>query len=363
MRDIDAEDDPDSDDSDSGLNPRESPPTPIPMDRFPPGTKIVQVAAGVSTTFVLTDEGLVYGWGTFRDDNGVFGFSLRPNNEIIHIQKEPMLIQNLQRITDLSAGNDFCLALDAEGNIFGWGNGDQSQLGHRLIGRRRSAALIPTRIALPLLTKKKKTKIVSVHAGANHAFAIDSNGDTWAWGLNNFAQTGIPSGAGEDGSSIITPRKVKSLVGKNMKRIRGGSHHSIGVTWSGERLVWGRIDGAQMGLDMSNLPLDDPDKVIVERGKPRILLQPTPLTVSGCVYAAAGSDHSIVVTSDGKAYSWGFNSNYQCGQGTDEDIPIATLIDNSAVRNKRLSWAGAGVQYSMLAAPFEDDVDVRPLAT
>lgn len=66
MRDIDAEDDSDSDDSDSGLNPRESTPTPIPMDKFPPGTGIVQVAAGDSTTFVLTDEGLVYGWGTFR---------------------------------------------------------------------------------------------------------------------------------------------------------------------------------------------------------------------------------------------------------------------------------------------------------
>lgn len=116
-----------------------------------------------------------------------------------------------------------------------------------------------------------------------------------------------------------------------------------------------------MGLDISKLPLDDPDKVIVERGRPRILLQPTPLPISGCVYAAAGSDHNITVTSEGKAYSWGFNSNYQCGQGTEEDIPIATLINNTAVRNKRLSWAGAGGQYSMLAASLDGDVDVGPL--
>jgi len=52
--------------SDSDLNPRESNPTAIPADKFPAGTKFVQMAAGDSTTFVLTDEGLVYGWGTFR---------------------------------------------------------------------------------------------------------------------------------------------------------------------------------------------------------------------------------------------------------------------------------------------------------
>lgn len=260
-----------------------------------------------------------------------------------------MLIPNLKRITQLSVGNDFCLALDAEGNVFSWGNGEESQLGHRILGRRRAAALIPARVALP-----KKNKIVSIHAGSNHAFAIDSNGDTWAWGSNNFGQTGIAEGAGKGGSSIIAPRKVPSLAGKNMKLIRGGSHHSIGVTWCGECLVWGRIDGAQSGLDIGQqLPLDDPDKVIVERGRPRILLQPTPLPISGCVYAAAGPDHNIVITSDGKAFSWGFNGNYQCGQGTDDDIPLATLIDNSAVRNKKLSWAGAGGQYSMLASPFE----------
>lgn len=66
LKDMDA-DDSDSDvGSDSGLNPKESTPTAIPSDSFPEGTVFVQVAAGDSMTFALTDEGLVYGWGTFR---------------------------------------------------------------------------------------------------------------------------------------------------------------------------------------------------------------------------------------------------------------------------------------------------------
>jgi regulator of chromosome condensation len=36
------------------------------MSVFPEGTVFTQLAAGDSMTFALTDEGLVYGWGTFR---------------------------------------------------------------------------------------------------------------------------------------------------------------------------------------------------------------------------------------------------------------------------------------------------------
>lgn len=254
------------------------------------------------------------------------------------------MIPTLQRIVQLSVGNDFCLALDQEGAVFSWGTGEQCQLGRRILERRRPAELLPARIGL------RKNKIVSVHAGSNHAFAIDSNGDTWAWGSNNFGQTAIAKGAGQWGSCITTPQRVPALVGKRMKVIQGGSHHSIGVTHSHECLVWGRVDGGQLGMDISGLPPDEPALVMVERGKPRILLSPTPLPIQGCVHAAAGPDHNIVITVDGKAYAWGFNANSQCGLGTDEDIQLATLIDGCKIRNKKLSWAGAGGQYSMLTS-------------
>src|SRR5690606_38978785 len=51
--------------SDSRLNPREATPTAISTDAFPEGTVFVATAACDSASFVLTDECLVYGWGTF----------------------------------------------------------------------------------------------------------------------------------------------------------------------------------------------------------------------------------------------------------------------------------------------------------
>jgi regulator of chromosome condensation len=67
LKDVDADSDSESDDDlDTGLNPKESTPTEVPSESFPAGTTFVEVAAGDSCSFALTNTGLVYGWGTFR---------------------------------------------------------------------------------------------------------------------------------------------------------------------------------------------------------------------------------------------------------------------------------------------------------
>ncbi|CRK44145.1 hypothetical protein BN1723_019386, partial [Verticillium longisporum] len=65
----------DDEDDDSGVNPRESTPTAVPAEHFAPDAKFVQVVASDSATFALTEDGRVYGWGTFRSSDGILGFN------------------------------------------------------------------------------------------------------------------------------------------------------------------------------------------------------------------------------------------------------------------------------------------------
>jgi regulator of chromosome condensation len=161
----------------------------------------------------------------------------------------------------------------------------------------------------------------------------------WAWGLNNFAQTGIPSRAGEEGDTITAPTKVAVFKDKDVKMLAGGSHHSLAVTGSGECLVWGRLDRDQIEIELEKLPTTDDTKVVIDnRDMPRILLEPTAIPGIDCAYVDAASDTSLAITKEGKAWSWGFNGNYRCGQGNDDDVKVATLIDNRAVREKKLVW-------------------------
>ncbi|KAJ5708035.1 Ran exchange factor Prp20/Pim1 [Penicillium malachiteum] len=335
-KDVDASDS-DSDDEDSGLNPKESTPTAIPNNAFPEGTVFVEVAAADSSSFALTDDGLVYGWGTFRSNDGILGFD--PVNKV---QNTPVLIPDLKKIKHLTCGANHVLALNDKGSVFSWGSGQQNQLGRRIVERNKLNGLQPREFGLP-------KNIVHIGSGSYHSFAVHSTGKVYAWGLNSFGATAIREGAGDDEAAIVHPVVVKSLSDKNITQVCGGSHHSIARTASGECLVWGRLDGFQSGLKVD--ALSDDAVIKDERNRPRILIEPTTVPGINAKVVAAASDHSLAIDADGRAWSWGFSATYQTGQGTQDDIEVATIIDNTAVRGKQLNWAGAGGQFSVFTDP------------
>ncbi|SPQ26771.1 60d9b269-f396-48ae-9f67-b48c4fcc6248 [Thermothielavioides terrestris] len=344
LRDVDDEDE-DSDDEDTGMNPKESTPGEIDTSDIPEGTKWVQLVASDSATFALTTTGQVYGWGTFRSNEGILGF-----NKHVMVQRTPTHVPELSRIKQLAAGLNHVLALDDKNKIYAWGAGQQAQLARRLLERDDLAALYPTGIgALPGRAKAEK-----IACGSYHSFVIDNKARVIGWGLNNYAELGVEDEAGQDGGFVMRPQLIKSLEGYEIADIAGGEHHSLACTKDGQLITWGRIDGHQVGQPSASFSEDN--TIWDERQKPRILLVPTVVPdIGGVVRVAAGTDHSFAITADGKVYSWGFSANYQTGQGTTDDIEAPTLIDNSAIRDRKIVFAGAGGQYGILGAlPLEN---------
>lgn len=262
------------------------------------------------------------------------------------IQTKPTLVTGLKKIKKLVSGGNHVLALSSTGQVYAWGSGEKNQLGRRIVERTKQNGLIPREFGLP-------KGITDIGAGSYHNFALhEKTGKVYAWGLNNFGQTGIPEGVGEDEAVVLHPSVIQSLSAKGdtkVTNIDGGEHHSIAVQADGACLTWGRLDGYQAGMKVDTLPSSDTIKD--ERGNVRILKHPTFVPAIGdATYGCAGSRHTIAVARDGKAYSWGTNNTYQCGQGNDDDVEVATHIDNTAVRGKQLNWAGASAQFSALTA-------------
>ena len=237
--------------------------------------------------------------------------------------------------------------------MFIWGSGEQNQLGHRVLERKRYDSLVPTPLRLNM-----KCRLIG--CGIDHSFSVEKDKeDVWTWGLNTFGETGIREGAGGNEAVVFSPVRVPalSLNGDAISTITGGGHHSAATTTSGKLLVWGRIDGHQLGLEHNSLP--DTEVIKDSLGRPRILIQPTELptaTIGIAKLVAVGTDHNVAINAAGQAYSWGFNVNYQCGQGAGSDeIEEPTRVENTAVKNRDLVWAGCGGQFSVLAAVAEGD--------
>ncbi|OTB12114.1 hypothetical protein K445DRAFT_321370 [Daldinia sp. EC12] len=346
-RDVNDEESDDEDDDDTGINPNESTPGEVDISILPEGTKIAQVAASDSASFILTDDGWVYGWGTFRGADGIIGFS-----EHVRIQETPALIPGLKNITKLVCGANHVLALDLSGKVFTWGSGGQLQLGRKPVSRLLgpSAGLHPQ----PCGKFTKKHHAINVGAGSYHSFYVDNDDQVWAWGLNNYAQTGLRERTGEDEAMILHPELVQSLQDHKVTQIVGGEHHSVACTTEGKLLTWGRVDGHQVGQPSDIY--DDSNAIFDDNKKPRILLQPTVIDGIKASFVATGTDTSFVINHEGKVYSWGFSANYQTGQGSTDDVLEPTLIDNTAIRDRKIVWAGAGGQYSVVAAGKDDEV-------
>ena len=285
--------------SDDEMNPLESTPAAIPKASFPENTVITQVAAADSCSFALTEDGSVFGWGTFRvsvlfspflrtkiditkDNEGCVGFAFDKQKQLIKVQRTPIRLPMLTGITQIACGSDHALALDKLGRVYAWGNGQQNQLGRRILERTKMQALVPCKVSIP------RTKIVSVGCGSYHSFAIDQNGDVWGWGINSHGELGIPTQEDNEASrSIAPPQRVESLRGKRLESVQGGSNHSVGVTSNGECFVWGRADGGQCGLDVKSLP--DDSVVRDMRGNVRMVSVPTVIPGKPCLLEQSSS--------------------------------------------------------------------------
>jgi regulator of chromosome condensation len=173
--------------------------------------------------------------------------------------------------------------------------------------------------------------------------------------LNSFGQTGYAKTAGKDNGAVSTPMKVASLSGKNVTSLDGGAHHSAAVTQDGKCYIWGRIDGGQLGIKFTDAQIKDPELVrLDDREKPRICLRPTEVPeVGSAVHVGCGTEHTVVVNSEGVAYSTGFGTQGQLGLGSYDDIDTFQQIPKERVKGKKLTWSGAGGQFSIVAAPVD----------
>ncbi|KAG2460588.1 RCC1 protein, partial [Polypterus senegalus] len=201
--------------------------------------KIIQVSAGDSHTAALTEDGRVYIWGSFRDNNGVIGLlePLKPCAKPVQFKMDHAVVK-------IASGNDHLMMLTAGGILYSSGCGDQGQLGRvpelftnrggrrglgkvyslgraeygRLgLGKEAEEKRIPTLV--PVLTD-----VISVACGASVSYAVTRNGHLYAWGMGTNMQLG--TGEEDDEWSPIE-MTGKQLEKRAVLSVSSGGQHTV----------------------------------------------------------------------------------------------------------------------------------------
>lgn len=106
---------------------------------------------------------------------------------------------------------------------------------------------------------------------------------------------------------INSMMKVPDELKNNIKEINGFSDFTVGVSNDNNFYLWGKTKNNLTNVDFTKYPDE------IQPGK--------------VVHAAAGSDHIIAITTDGKVVGWGNKNNGQYGIVKNENDPYTQMPD------------------------------------
>jgi alpha-tubulin suppressor-like RCC1 family protein len=283
--------------------------------KLPKGTKVTAISGGCDHSLALTSTGSVLAWGYNAD--GQLGNGTTTQSDVPVRVKLP----KGTKVTAISAGCSYSLALTSTGSVLAWGSNGNGELGNGTTG---GTSDVPVRVKLP-----KGTKATAVAAGASHSLALASTGSVLAWGYNFDGELGNGTTTQSD-----VPVKVKLPKGTKVTAVAAGGSHSLALASTGSVLAWGFNGDGELGNGTttdSNVPV----KVKLPKG-------------TKATEIAAGGQHAVALTSRGAVLDWGYNGDGQLGNGTttDSDVPVKVKLPKDTAATQ---VAAGGDSYHTLA--------------
>ena len=198
------------------------------------------------------------------------------------------------KFTQISAGTFHTVAIDSNGDTWAWGGNGNGQLGD---GATISSNNTPVRVP-------GGHKFTQITVGSFHTVAIDTTGQAWAWGKNDSGQLG-------DGTTTDKHAPVQVAGGHKFKQIAAGVYHTVAIDTNGDAWAWGYNRYGQLG-----------DGTTIN--------SPVPVQVAGghkFRQISAGDYHTVAIDDAGDAWAWGNNHHGQLGDGTTNNslIPVKVL--------------------------------------
>jgi alpha-tubulin suppressor-like RCC1 family protein len=240
----------------------------------------VCIAASVATA---TPNG-VMGWG--ENESGQVGDGSTATRLV------PQTLAAPSGVTQVSAGDEFSLALLESGKVFAWGENDFGQLADGLESGPEHCGGFPcSKFAVEVPGISSATQVSASTSGGSDALALLASGKVVAWG----------SDFGEE-----APEEVAGL--SEVAEVSEGSGFQLALLANGTVKAWGNNECGQLG-----------------DGTTTAKASPTEVTGLGEVEAvSAGGFHSLALLKNGTVEAWGCNKAGQLGVGSTvaSDVPL-----------------------------------------
>ena len=240
-----------------------------------PGTnwRFVPVVAEFQQAATKTD-GTLWTWGD--NEHGQLGHNEGSNKH----KSSPTQIPGTWSDNITGSEAHTMLAVNSDGELFGWGKSAEGQAGTNTTASRSSPVQIP---GTTWSTTAEKAWVSDFVAGA-----IKTNGTLWVWGVNHLNDH-LPAIQSPTNSSPV------QVPGTTWKQLAGAGNASFATKTDGTMWVWGGNDNGELGLN-NRTSYSSPKQI------PGTTWKKVTSSKSGNIVAYA-------LKTTGELYSWGYNSN------------------------------------------------------
>lgn len=285
---------------------------------------VVKVVQNQNVTYPQVSSGKDFGI-SLKSDGSIWSFGYNSNGELGNNSyvgsNIPKSINNVKSYTKIESGEQFTLAVRKDGTIWGWGNNTYGQLGQG----DRNTYTVPTAINV--------TNVKKVAAGANHAVALNQYGEVYVWGNNTRGQLGDSITA----KSIDVPTKL-DLKGETIVEVGAGKNSTVLVTEKGKVIIYGaevpEVQNAVKAVAGEEIIVLTKDGNVQKAGT----TVQTIYSNQDVVDLAAINGTYMILTKEGKVYTFGDNTYGQLGLGNNENTNTPNLVDI----DKKVIDIGAG---------------------
>jgi alpha-tubulin suppressor-like RCC1 family protein len=274
----------------------------------------IQVAASVQHSLALLADGTVVAWGENGYGELGTGTTEGPEECPSPCAMAPRPVSGLNDVVAISAGEEYSLALRANGDVVAWGYDQYGTIGDGNHSEKTSpCTCVTSPTPVPGVSGA-----MAISAGMKMGMALLVDGRVTDWGANYDGELGNGTDNTNPGEYLCYcrgPVLVSGLSG--VKAIAAGGYHGLALLPDGTLKAWGFNGDGELATGSFTGPEDcggDPC------GK-------VPVIVSGLSAPAAlsaGTFHTLALLPDGTVDSWGFNARGQLGNGTTEssNLPV-----------------------------------------